>query len=63
MHAFCGVKVSFINDAWELEEHVLDLHPLEGDHTGVSTGRLIFKALKKHKILNKLCMYFSESMY
>jgi hypothetical protein len=62
MHAFCGVKVLFINNGQELEEHVLDLHPLEGDHTGVLTGRLIFKALKKRKILDKLCMYFSESL-
>jgi hypothetical protein len=47
MHAFCGVKASFINNRWELEEHLLDLHPLEGDHSGESTARLIFKALRK----------------
>jgi hypothetical protein len=59
MHAFCGVKASFINDRWELEEHLLDLHPLEGDHSGESTAKLIFKALRRRGLLKKLCTSFS----
>jgi hypothetical protein len=42
VNAFAGVVISFINKDWILEEHVLDLIPLDGDHSGEAVGKLVF---------------------
>jgi hypothetical protein len=46
VHAFCGVVISYIDKDWALREYVLDLIPLDGDHSGKSVGKLIFRRLK-----------------
>ncbi|KAJ6628612.1 hypothetical protein B0H10DRAFT_2209517 [Mycena sp. CBHHK59/15] len=48
VHGFCGLTVTFINKNWVLHEHVLDLIPLDGDHSGDAVGKLIYTALKNH---------------
>jgi hypothetical protein len=47
VHAFCGMVISYIDKDWVLREYVLDLIPLDGDHSGKSVGKLIFRHLKK----------------
>jgi hypothetical protein len=47
VHAFVSVKVFFITADWKLQEHVLDLHPLDGNHTGKSTGLMIVRGIEK----------------
>jgi hypothetical protein len=49
VHAFCGVVISYLDEDWALHEYVLDLIPLDGDHSGKVVGRLVFKRLKKYK--------------
>ncbi|KAJ7861287.1 hypothetical protein B0H13DRAFT_1115253 [Mycena leptocephala] len=50
VHAFCGVIISYIDKDWVLREYVLDLIPLDGDHSRKSVGKLIFRRLKKDKL-------------
>jgi hypothetical protein len=38
-----------------LEEHVLDLIPLDGDHGGEAVGKLVFRSLRKRKMESKMC--------
>ena len=54
MYAFAGTIVFWIDDNWKLCEHVLELLPLSGDHSGKASGRLIFKALRRRGIKGKL---------
>jgi hypothetical protein len=54
VHAFCGITVTFIDDDWELQEHILDLIPLDGDHSGEAVGKLVFTALNKRKVDHKI---------
>lgn len=54
VHAFCGVVISFIDKNWVLHEYVLDLIPLDGDHSGEAVGRLVFKRLKKAKMAGRI---------
>jgi hypothetical protein len=55
VHAFCSVVISYIDEDWVLWEHVLDLIPLDGDHSGKAVGRLVFKRLKKCKAAGNVC--------
>lgn len=50
VHAFCGVTVTFIDDNWILQEHVLDLLPLLGDHSGAAVAKLVFTSLSHRKM-------------
>ncbi|KAF7348260.1 Reverse transcriptase-RNase H-integrase [Mycena sanguinolenta] len=54
VYAFCGVVVTFIDADWTLREYVLNLIPLDGDHSGKTVGRLVFKDLKQRKIAGNL---------
>lgn len=54
VHAFCGITVTFIDNNWELQEHVLDLIPLHGDHSGEAVGKLVFNALRNRKSDHRL---------
>jgi hypothetical protein len=54
VYAFAGTVVFWIDDNWNLCEHVLELLPLSGDHSGKASGKLIFKALRKWGIEGKL---------
>jgi hypothetical protein len=54
IHAFCGVVISYIDKDWVLREYVLDLIPLDGDHSGKSVGKLIFRRLKKGKLAGSI---------
>ncbi|KAF7346736.1 Reverse transcriptase-RNase H-integrase [Mycena sanguinolenta] len=48
-------KFSIASDIdWILREHVLDLIPLDGDHSGKSVGKLIFCRLKKDGLAGSL---------
>lgn len=46
--------VFWISDQWELEEYVLELLPLDGDHSGAACGKAIYEALNTRKIATKL---------
>ncbi|KAJ7354264.1 hypothetical protein DFH08DRAFT_955660 [Mycena albidolilacea] len=54
VHAFCGVVIFYIDKEWVLREHVLNLIPLDGDHSGRLVGKLIFQRLKKDNIAGSL---------
>ncbi|KAF7378021.1 Reverse transcriptase-RNase H-integrase [Mycena sanguinolenta] len=54
VHAFCGVTVTFIDDDWVLQEHVLDLIPLHGDHSGEAVAKLVFTSLHSRKMDDRL---------
>ncbi|KAJ7805344.1 hypothetical protein B0H14DRAFT_3485216 [Mycena olivaceomarginata] len=47
VYAFCGVVVTYIDKDWVLREYMLDLIPLDGDHSGKAVGKLVFKNLKR----------------
>ncbi|TFY75902.1 hypothetical protein EWM64_g8111 [Hericium alpestre] len=53
-YAFAGTTGFWINAEWELKDVVLEFIPLDGDHSGKTSGRLIFKALKKYGVTKKL---------
>jgi hypothetical protein len=54
VHAFCGVVISYIDKGWVLREYVLDLIPLDGDHSGKSVGKLVFRRLKKDELAGSM---------
>jgi hypothetical protein len=54
VYAFCGTVGFWIDDHWHLNECVLELLPLSGDHSGKASGKLIFKALQRRGIETKL---------
>ena len=54
VYAFVGTVAFWIDDNWELNECVLELLPLSGDHSGKASGKLIFKALHHRGIETKL---------
>jgi len=54
VYAFCGTVGFWIDDHWRLNECVLELLPLSGDHSGKASGKLIFKALRRRGIETKL---------
>ena len=57
VYAFAGTVVFWIDDTWSLNECVIELLPLSGDHSGKASGRLIFKALHRQKIETKLSTF------
>lgn len=57
VHTFVSVKVFFISADWTLQEHVLYLHPLDGNHTGKSTGLMIVWEIEKQGVLSKFCKF------
>lgn len=57
VYAFCGAVISFIDRDWVRREHVLDLITLDGDHSGKTVGKLVFKRLKKNKLADKLSKF------
>jgi hypothetical protein len=54
VYAFAGTVAFWIDDDWNLNECVLELLPLSGDHSGKASGKLIFKALRHRGIEMKL---------
>lgn len=44
----------WIDDDWVLKEHVLELIPMDGDHSGRNYGKLLFESLKKRGISKKI---------
>jgi hypothetical protein len=54
VYAFAGVVAYWIDRDWELNECVLELLPLSGDHSGKASGKLIHKALQERGIATKL---------
>ncbi len=46
----------WINDDWELVEHVLDFIPLNGDHSGAHSGKLLFNALTSRGVTKKISL-------
>ncbi|KAK6988651.1 reverse transcriptase-RNase H-integrase [Favolaschia claudopus] len=50
VNAFCGVTVFFIDQNWVLQEHVLDLIPLDGDHSGEAVAKLVYASLARRKV-------------
>ncbi|KAG2110208.1 uncharacterized protein F5147DRAFT_651863 [Suillus discolor] len=56
VYAFLGSVVSWINDEWELMQTPLELIPLDGDHSGKVSGKLLFKVLKHWKLTSKIIL-------
>ncbi|KAJ7913731.1 hypothetical protein B0H13DRAFT_1873594 [Mycena leptocephala] len=64
------IKISS-NEDWVLHEYVVDLIPLDGDHSGKAVGRLVFKHLKKYKaagdvwemLSSLLCFWKATTMH
>ena len=56
VYAFAGVVAYWIDKDWDLNECVLELLPLSGDHSGKASGKLIHKALQERGIATKLSM-------
>ncbi|PCH34258.1 hypothetical protein WOLCODRAFT_15209 [Wolfiporia cocos MD-104 SS10] len=54
VYAFAGTVAFWIDDNWDLIEHVLELLPLDGDHSGAASAKLIFNALHRRKVTDKL---------
>ncbi|KAF7358263.1 hypothetical protein MVEN_00875400 [Mycena venus] len=54
VYAFCGSVGWLIDNDWVLREFVIDLLPLDGDHSGAASGRLMFHSLKERKLVGKL---------
>ncbi|KAK7014646.1 hypothetical protein R3P38DRAFT_2638211 [Favolaschia claudopus] len=54
VYAFCGAVGWLIDDEWVLREFVLELIPLDGDHSGAATGRLLFHKLDERKLTPNL---------
>lgn len=44
--SYCGSVIWYINDDWALCKHVLDLSPLDGDHSGAALGKILFVAFQ-----------------
>lgn len=57
VYAFVGTVVFWIDENWSLNECVIELLPLSGDHSGKASGKLIFKALRQRKIEKKLSTF------
>lgn len=49
------MKGFWINDSWYLEEHLLDLINVDGDHTGKVVGKLLFQSLLSLGASKKIC--------
>jgi hypothetical protein len=50
VYAFAGTVAFWIDDNWNLDECVLELLLLDGDHSGKASGKLIFKSLHRQGI-------------
>lgn len=57
VYSYCGAVVWLIDGEWLLHEHVLDLIPLDGDHSGKASGKVIFNALQKQGVSKKLSVF------
>jgi hypothetical protein len=54
----CTVS-SFINEDWELIEHVVDFKPLEDkEHEGLYAGKAFVNGARKRGGLNKMSQFF-----
>ena len=47
VYTFAGTVAFWIDNNWNLNECVLELLPLDGDHLGKALGKLIFNALHR----------------
>ncbi|CAG8853991.1 18318_t:CDS:2, partial [Gigaspora margarita] len=54
MQSYLGVTVHFINSEWQLQHFLLDLLPLNRQHTAVNIQQAIMQVLDHAKITNKL---------
>jgi hypothetical protein len=61
VYAFAGVVGFWIDDGWNLNESIIELLPLSGDHSGSASGKLIFKALNARGIETKLSTSFKHA--
>lgn len=65
VYAFIGSVVYWIDHEWKLYECPLELLPLDGDHSGKVSGKLLFNALKHRNIVTKISTcrpYFCASI-
>lgn len=57
MHTFACTIGSFINDDWEIIQHVIDFHPLEcNEHEGVHAAKAFVNGAVQCGGLNKICI-------
>ena len=56
VYTFSGTIGCFINDDWELVEHVIDFKPLaEKEHQGLYGGKAFVEGMHKIGGLDKIC--------
>ncbi len=54
VYAFIAPVGFWINDDWKLEELVLDFLPLNGNHSGAHSGKVLFTALSSRGVTKKI---------
>lgn len=55
VYAFLAPVGFWISDDWKLEELVLDFIPLNGDHSGKHSGKVLFQSLRARGVTKKIC--------
>ena len=56
MFAFAGLVIFWISEDWVLVGLPIDLLPLNGDHSGRASGKLIYKSLDRRGLAHLLRM-------
>jgi hypothetical protein len=59
VYTFACTIGSFINEDWELIEHIVDFKPLEDkEHEGIYAGHAFVNGAKKWGGLDKICCFY-----
>jgi hypothetical protein len=62
VYTFACTIGSFMNDDWELIQHVVDFAPLQDkEHKGLYAGKAFVDSVCKHGGLDKICLFVSLS--
>ena len=62
VYTFACTIGSFVNDDWELIQHVVDFAPLQDkEHEGLYAGKAFVDSVRKRGGLDKICLFVSLS--
>ena len=62
VYTFACTIGSFVNDDWELIQHVVDFAPLQDkEHESLYAGKAFVDSLRKRGGLDKICLFVSRS--